>query len=75
MNKYIRVHTIYVAYICYINAHFCRLNTRSLSVTELKINHSHTLGGFESSDHKGAVLKQFANLKRWLKKSVLPLVR
>ena len=30
---------------------------------------------FESSGYKGTVLKQFANLERWLKKSALPLVR
>lgn len=53
---------IYLAYKCYLNARYWGLDTKSLRVTELKVDHSHILDRFESSGYKGTVLKQFANL-------------
>ena len=37
-HTYIHVYTyIYTPYVCYVNAHFCGLYTKSLRVTELKV--------------------------------------
>ena len=56
-HTYIHVYTyIYTPYVCYVNAHFCGLYTKSLRVTELKV-YSMALDRFESSGYKGTVLK------------------